>query len=88
VEDVEDCVKLGGGSAGGRRLSTEAQLRAGTVERQGAGSTVVNGQGAAKGTPHIDMVGANETEGLQTFKREAGREFPEDDGPNPWLSNL
>ncbi len=88
MEDVKDCVKLGGGLAGGRRLLTEARLRAGTIGRQGAGSTAVIGRGAAEGTPHIDTVGANETEGPRASKREAGGESPEDDGPNPWPFNL
>jgi hypothetical protein len=65
VEDVKYCVKVGGSSAGDRRLLTKARLRAGTLGRQGAGSTAVIGCGAAEGTPHTDRVGANETEGLR-----------------------
>ncbi len=84
MEDVKDCVKLKGGSAGGCRLSTEAQLRAG----QGARSTVVIGHGKAEAAPHTDTVGANEMEGPQASKREAGGESPDDDGPNPWPANL
>jgi hypothetical protein len=88
VADVIDCVKVGGGLAGGRRMSTEARLLAGTVGRQGAVSTAVIGRGAAKGTAHTDTVGANETEGLRASKRGAGGESPEDDSPNPWPANL
>jgi hypothetical protein len=88
VADMIDCVKVGGGSAGGRRMSTKARLLAGTVGRQGAVSTAVIGHGAAKGAAHTDTVSANETEGPWASKRGAGGESPEDDGPNPWPANL
>ncbi len=89
VADVIDCVKVGGGSAGGCRMSTEARLLAGTIGKQGTVSTAVIGCGAAEGTAHTDMVGANETEGPRASKRGAGEESPEDDGgPNPWPANL
>ena len=58
VDDGKGRVEVGGGSAGGRRVSADTSLPTGTIGRHVAGSTAVKGRGADKVTPHAKTVGA------------------------------
>ncbi len=58
MDDGKGHVEVGGGLAGGRRVSANTSLPTGTVRRHIAGSTAVKGRGVAEVTPHAKTVGA------------------------------